>query len=131
MKRLGLVLVVLAAIALVCSPVMAADKAAAPATEKAAKADKPAVKAKVKKEAVTVTGMVTEVKNKKGKVIGVAIQAADNALYSVVKRGKGADVAKLVGKKVEVKGTVAEKRGQNTSTSKNAKKPCNLYGFML
>jgi nucleoid-associated protein YgaU len=112
MKKLGFVLVVLAAIALVYAPVMAADKAAAaPAVEKKA-TEKPAVKAKAKKEPVMLTGMVTEVKNKKGKVIGVAIQAADNALYSVVKRGKGADVAKLVGKKVEVKGTVAEKKGK-------------------
>lgn len=108
MKRiLGMVLVVLAAVALVCSPVMAADKAAAPA--KAEKAVKVAKKAK--KEPVTVVGMVSEVKNKKGKVIGATIQA-DNYTYTVVRKGKGADVAKLVGKKVEVKGTVSEKKGK-------------------
>ena len=115
MKKLGLVLVVLAAITLV-APVMAADKAAAPAAEKAAKADKAgekaAVKAKAKKEPVTVTGMVSEVKNKKGKVIGVAIQGADNAVYTVVKKGKGTDITKMVGKKIEAKGTVAEKKGK-------------------
>jgi DNA/RNA endonuclease YhcR with UshA esterase domain len=110
MKKLGIVLVVLAAIALVYAPVMAADKAAAPAAPAAAKKDvvKPA---KVKKEPVTVTGVVTEVKNKKGKVIGAAIQT-DKDTITVVKKGKGADLFKMMGKKIEATGTVAEKKGK-------------------
>ncbi len=116
MRKLGFVLVVLAAIALVYAPVMATDKApASPSADKAVKADKTgekaAVKAKVKKEPVTVTGVVTEVKNKKGKVIGAAIQT-DKDTITVVKKGKGAEVVKMMGKKIEAKGTVAEKKGK-------------------
>lgn len=110
MRKLGIVLAVLAAITLIYAPVMASDKVIAPA--KADKAEKTVVKAKAKKEPVTVTGMISEVKNKKGKTIGVSIQGADNAVYSVVKRGKGAELVKMVGKKVEAKGTVAEKKGK-------------------
>ena len=111
MKKLGLVLVALAAIALVYAPVMAADKAAAPAAEKKA-TEKPAVKAKVKKEAVTLTGMLSEGKNKKGKVI-FSIQTDQDSLPLISKGKVTAELAKMVGKKVEAKGRlIVGKKGK-------------------
>ncbi len=120
MKKLGIVLAVLAAIALVYAPVMAADKAAAPAAPAAEKApakkaaEKPAVKKeKPAKEATTVTGTVTEVKSKKGKVT-VAIQT-DKDTITVISKGKGAELAKMVGKKVEAKGKLnVSKKGKKS-----------------
>ncbi|OQX03142.1 MAG: hypothetical protein BWK80_56305 [Desulfobacteraceae bacterium IS3] len=120
MKYLGIVLVAMVAVALVFAPVMAAEaeKAPAAAAEKApaAAAEKaPAKKAEkkvvTKKEAVTVTGVVAEVKNKKGKVTSATIQS-DKETCTIVRKAKGAAVAKLVGKNVEVTGTVSERKGK-------------------
>jgi|GEM_PF-3402504 hypothetical protein len=108
MKYLGIVLVAMVAVALVFAPAMAAgekaDKAAAPAK----KAEKVV---KAPKAVVTVTGVVAEVKNKKSKVTGATLQS-DKDTYTIVRKAKGAEVAKLVGKNVEVTCIVSEKKGK-------------------
>lgn len=112
MKYFGIVLAAMIAVTLVFAPVMAAEKAAAPAKADD-KAAAPAKKVKVatKKEAVTVSGVVAEVKSKKGKVTGATLQS-DKDTYTIVRKAKGADVAKLVGKQVEVTGMVSERKGK-------------------
>jgi hypothetical protein len=88
-----------------------AAPAAAPAAPAAAPA-KPAEPAKAKKapakkaETVTVTGMVEEMKDKKGKVTGYALKT-DTETYGL----KGKSVKAMVGKKVEATGTVASAKG--------------------
>ncbi len=66
-------------------------------------------------EPQTVAGSVVAVKNAKGKITGVTIQTEKGDTFKVVPRaGKGKDLMKLVGKRVEVKGTVKEKKGLKT-----------------
>ena len=57
---------------------------------------------------VTITGVVSVVKNDEGAVTAVTVKAGD-VTYNVVLDAKGKALAALAGKKAEVKGTVAEK----------------------
>ena len=92
------------------APAVAPAKPAEPAASAAPA--KPAEPAKAKKapakkaETVTVTGMVEQVKDKKGKVTGYALKS-DTETYGL----KGKSVKAMVGKKVEATGTVATAKG--------------------
>ena len=61
-------------------------------------------------ETTTITGTVRTTLDKDGKIISVEL-LAEKAVYNVVQDDKGAELSKLNGKNVEVKGTVAEKEG--------------------
>jgi hypothetical protein len=92
------------------APAAPAVAPAAPAAPAAAPA-KPAEPAKAKKtmkkaETVTVTGMVDEMKDKKGKVTGYTLKT-DTETYML----KGKKVAGMMGKKVEATGTVSTAKG--------------------
>lgn len=63
---------------------------------------------------VTVKGTVVAVgKDAKGNVNAVAVRS-DKGDYKVVLKGKGKDLLKMVGKKVEVTGKVREAKGKKT-----------------
>ncbi len=64
-----------------------------------------------------ITGKVIAAKNdsKTGNILRVAIKT-DKAEYTVVNQGKGKDLLKLVDKKVDVTGTVTEKKGRKLMT---------------
>lgn len=73
-------------------------------------------------EPQTLAGSVVAVKNAKGKITAVTIQTEKGETFKVVtKAGKGKELMKLVDKRVEVKGTVKEKKGVKTITIKEYK----------
>jgi 2-oxoglutarate dehydrogenase E2 component (dihydrolipoamide succinyltransferase) len=110
MKRVVSILVIaafLAAPMLVAAQQAQPAAPAAPAAAPAKPAEPAAKKAPAKKaETVTVTGMVEQVKDKKGKVTGYALKS-DTETYGL----KGKSVKAMVGKKVEATGTVATAKG--------------------
>jgi hypothetical protein len=99
------------------APAVAPAAPAAPAAAPAAPAKPAAAKTAPAKKAVTVVGMVDEVKNKKGEVTGYTLKT-DTETYSVA---KGKKVAAMVGKKVEATGTVATVKGKKVLTVKQMK----------
>jgi copper(I)-binding protein len=63
----------------------------------------------------TISGTVVELhKDKSGKVTQVGIKTDKEGDYMVGKKGKGADLMKMVDKKVEVTGAVKESKGKKT-----------------
>lgn len=62
-------------------------------------------------EKVTISGVVTEVKDARGEVKYVSIES-DEGVFRIVKKGKGKELMKLVNKRAEVTGTVKGIYGQ-------------------
>jgi hypothetical protein len=83
---------------------------------KAAPAKKTAMK-KTAKE-MTISGMISAEKNKKGKVVSYSIDTEGGEHYMISKSGKGMALRKMVGKKVEATGAVSEGKGKKTITVK-------------
>ena len=62
---------------------------------------------------MTITGTVIEMaKDKDGKVIKVGIKTDSEGEFSVVRKGKGAELLNMLDKKVEVTGAVYEAKGK-------------------
>lgn len=108
MRRIAVVAALLVIGAFVLAPctevVMAQEKKASQSTaKKAQEAPK-----------VTVQGTVVAVgKDAKGNVNAVAVRT-DKGDYKVVLKGKGKELLKMVGKKVEVTGQVREAKGKKS-----------------
>jgi copper(I)-binding protein len=70
----------------------------------------------------TISGTVVELaKDKNGKVTQVGIKTDKEGDFMVGKKGKGADLMKMVDKKVEVTGAVHESKGKKTIDVKEYK----------
>ena len=89
------------------------------ATEKAEPAKKPA---SMKQETMTVTGTIVANKNKQGKIIGYALQEDGGQSVMLSKHGKGRELRKMVGSKVEATGTVKKSKAGKMITVKTFKK---------
>lgn len=75
-----------------------------------------------KAKSATITGTVVELhKDKAGKVTKVGIKTENEGEFQVDKKGRGADLMKLVDKKVEVTGAVHESKGKKTIDVKEYK----------
>lgn len=82
----------------------AAEQSAKPMTT--TKMATPAMK--MKPASMTVTGTIIANKNKKGKIISYALQEENGQTMMLSKHGKGMQLRKMVGNKVEATGTVSE-----------------------
>ena len=94
-------------------------KAGNMATEKAEPAKKPA---SMKHETMTVTGTIVVNKNKQGKIVGYALQEDGGQSLMLSKHGKGMELRKMVGSKVEATGTVKKSKAGKMITVKTFKK---------
>lgn len=108
MRRMVAILLVGAFLLAPCAGVMAAEqKSSQTSTQSSAKKAPEAPQ-------VTVKGTVVAVgKDAKGNVNAVAVRS-DKGDYKVVLKGKGKDLLKMVGKKVEVTGKVREAKGKKS-----------------
>ncbi len=104
MKRMVVLLLIGTFILAPCATLMAAEqKTSQSSAKKAPEAPQ-----------VTVKGTVVAVgKDAKGNVNAVAVRS-DKGDYKVVLKGKGKDLLKMVGKKVEVTGKVREAKGKKS-----------------
>lgn len=104
MRRIVVLLLVGAFLFAPCAGLMAAEqKSSATGTKKAQEAPQ-----------VTMKGTVVAVgKDAKGNVNAVAVRS-DKGDYKVVLKGKGKELLKMVGKKVEVTGKVREAKGKKS-----------------
>ena len=64
-----------------------------------------------KQPPVTVVGTIIANKNKKGKIISYAVKEENGQTLMLSKSGKGMELRKMVGAKIEATGTVAESKG--------------------
>ena len=64
-----------------------------------------------KQPPVTVIGTIIANKNKKGKIISYAVKDENGQTLMLSKSGKGMELRKMVGAKIEATGTVAESKG--------------------
>jgi DNA/RNA endonuclease YhcR with UshA esterase domain len=104
MKRIMVVLLVGAFLLAPCTSLIAAEQKTSQSSAKKAP-DTPQV---------TVKGTVVAVgKDAKGNVNAVAVKS-DKGDYKVVLKGKGKELLKMVGKKVEVTGKVREAKGKKS-----------------
>jgi len=90
-------------------------KKSMPTTEMA----QPAMKAKPM--AVKLTGTIIANKNKKGKIISYALQEENGQTMMLSKHGKGMQLRKMVGGKIEATGTVYEAKHGKIITVKEFK----------
>ena len=68
-----------------------------------------------KAKQMTITGTVVEMaKDQQGKLTGVAVKTEKEGEFKIVERGKGAELMKMLNKKVEVTGAVQESKGKKT-----------------
>lgn len=110
-----------ASLLLFVSAVYAAEQSPGQAGQGAApkaqmtKMAKPA-KAKMAKAPVTVTGTIMADKNKAGKISSYSLQEESGQSLYLSKHGKGMELRKMVGKKIEATGTVAEAKGKKWIT---------------
>jgi hypothetical protein len=98
-------LIVSALLALMVSTVYAANASKAAATPAKAKTVKMAA------EQTTVSGVIVANKDKAGKIVSYALQEEGGQSLMLSKHGKGKELRKLVGQKVECTGTLQESKG--------------------
>jgi hypothetical protein len=89
--------------------------------QKAATAGK-MVKPAMEKASMTVTGTIIANKNKKGKIISYAVQEDGGQTLLLSKHGKGMQLRKMVGEKVEATGTIEEVKSGKMIIVKEFKK---------
>jgi hypothetical protein len=77
--------------------------------------------AKMSQTQMSVTGTVVANKNKAGKITGFALKEDSGQNIMLSKHGKGMELRKMVGKKVEAKGTLEESKGKKWITVKEFK----------
>jgi len=106
--------VTLFALALIPSAYAAGQAKTAAAAEKMQPAAKQAP--------VTVIGTIIANKNKKGKIISYAVKEENGQTLMLSKSGKGMELRKMVGAKIEATGTVAESKGVKRIMVKEFKK---------
>ena len=94
-------------------------KAGAMAAEKAEPAKK---QASMKQETMTVTGTIVANKNKQGKIVGYALQEDGGQSLMLSKHGKGRELRKMVGSKVEATGTLKKSKAGKMITVKAFRK---------
>ena len=71
---------------------------------------------------MTVTGTIVVNKNKQGKIVGYALQEDGGQSLMLSKHGKGMELRKMVGSKVEATGTVKKSKAGKMITVKTFKK---------
>jgi hypothetical protein len=76
---------------------------------------KPAM-AKMAKSMMTVTGTIMANKNKAGKISSYSLKEDSGDSLLLSKHGKGKELRKMVGKKVEATGTLLESKGKKWIT---------------
>jgi hypothetical protein len=77
--------------------------------------------AKMSQTPMTVNGTIVANKNKAGKIISFALKEDNGQDIMLSKHGKGMELRKMVGKKVEAVGTVQESKGKKWITVKEFK----------
>jgi hypothetical protein len=103
------------------SSAYAADQSAPAAAPKAKMAAAKSTPAKMSKAQMTVTGTVVANKNKAGKVTSFALKEDSGQDIMLSKHGKGMELRKMVGKKIEAIGTLQESKGKKWITVKEFK----------
>ena len=68
------------------------------------------------KQAMTVTGTIVANKDKAGKIVSYSLEEAGGQNYMLSKHGKGKELRKMVGQKVEATGTLQEAKGRKWIT---------------
>jgi opacity protein-like surface antigen len=127
LERLSLVKIMLTVLLLLfISTAYAADQpqmSPAPAASPKAKMapEAKAKSAKMARTQMTVSGTIVANKNKAGKITGFALKEDDGQDIMLSKHGKGMELRKMVGKKVEAKGTLEESKGKKWITVKEFK----------
>jgi hypothetical protein len=96
------------------SAAYAADQMKQPAAVKTHHAMKSAM--------VKVSGMIVANKNQKGKIVSYALQEDGGQAMMLSKHGKGMELRKMVGSKVEATGTVKEIKSGKMITVRDFKK---------
>ena len=122
-KKIGIVII--AAATLFMLALMPAAYAAEQGKTDAAAAEKakPAMKQAAMKQApMTVTGTIIANKNKKGKIVSYTLQEDNGQSLMLSKHGKGMELRKMVGDKIEATGTVQESKGAKMITVQAFKK---------
>jgi hypothetical protein len=77
--------------------------------------------AKMSQTQMSVTGTVVANKNKAGKITGFALKEDSGQNIMLSKHGKGMELRKMVGKKIEAMGTLQESKGKKWITVKQFK----------
>jgi flagellar basal body-associated protein FliL len=117
MKTQTRIMIIATAVLFVLALIPTAYAAGQAKTAKAAK-----VQAAAKQPPVTVIGTIVANKNAKGKIVSYAVQEEGGQTLMLSKSGKGKELRKMVGAKIEATGTVEESKGIKRITVKEFKK---------